>query len=472
MKQYYKKISIILLLFLILTTFYIFGQAMFNVYADIPKNSNVLSDLQRDSNFDIGQYPINNNDGSINVIQIAESNNNTLILYTYQPCQMTKKMTATSVNMSFTEEVSDTELYFLKLLSTSNVFCKYEVVGVTLPKSDYRYYNITSIYRPWDENFDAPSGNDNTKNEIAFAVGRLYKASTIDGKVTYTYEYPDIIEILNPYADFLEYSNGFWLATQSCRSHYIAFDTDKQIDFLKEATITFVHQKCHSEVGTSHEGTTKGPEILEKDWLVKATEEGQTSEYGHPWFTKKFEWNRIQSTEEFKKTETLKDETIKNLEGTKWVLRFYETDFKSFWDGMGGYTDYTEVSSVSILRLKFITNGRLYDLGTVSDKITEDNVAGGGEKNKYDPFRWLKDLANKLGIPTWVFILIIVLLIFAIALPILSLIFPIVGQVLKVVFKAIVKVIEWILKALIWIIELPFKAIVWVINKCKGGDSA
>ncbi len=471
-KQTYKKIILVILLVcLALSMFCLFGQAIDLAYADTPNSTNVLEDLQKDENFNIEDYLDKSDDYSIQVIQIAESTAKELLIYTYQPCQRTCYIVATCINMSLSEEVKDTKLYELEMLSNEGVFCKYKVNDVKVADTDYRYYNIISIYRAWNKDYDEDSGNDNTINEVAFNVGKLFKASTVNGKVTYTHEFEEIIEIINPYVDFLRYSNGFWLASGACDSHYIAFDTDKQIDKLMEASISYEYRSAHSQVGMN-EGTTYGPIQKPGPKILKETDKGQTIEYGNPWFTKNFEWDRIQSVETFKKTEKLKPETEKNLEGTKWVLRFYETSFNTFWDGTGGYTDYTEITNVTILRLKFITNGRLYDLGAVSNKITGDNIPGGGEHNAVDPFRWLKDLAEKLGIPIWVFVLIIVLIILAIALPILSLIFPIVGQVLKVVFKALCKAVEWILKAIIWIIALPFKGIALLINKIKGGGSA
>ncbi len=468
----FKKCLIALLIILLaLITFNIFVSVSMSVYADTPNSTNVLADLQKDPNFKVSDYLDKADDYSIQVIQIAESTAKELLIYTYQPCQRTCYLLATCVNMSLSEDVQGTKLYDLEFLSCEGVFCKYKVKDVVVADNEYRYYNITSIYRAWNEDLDDPSGNDNIFNEVAFEVGKLYKASTVDGKVTYTHEFVETIEIVNPYVDFLRYSNGFWLASGACDSHYIAFDTNKQIDKLMEASISYEYRTAHSQVGMN-EGTSYGPIQKPEPKKIIVTDKGQTIDYGNPWFTKKFEWDRIQSVEKFKETENLKPETEKNLEGTKWVLRFYETSFNTFWDGMGGYTDYIEVTNVTILRLKFITNGRLYDLGAVSNKITGDNIPGGGEKDTFDPFRWLKDLVEKLGIPVWALILIIVLIFLAILLPVLGLIFPVVGQALKVIFKAIGKLIKWLFNALVWIISLPIKGIVWIVNKCKGGGTA
>ncbi len=47
--------------------------------------TNVLDDLQQDGNFNEHDYLINEKDYSISVIQIAESTDGELFVYTYQP---------------------------------------------------------------------------------------------------------------------------------------------------------------------------------------------------------------------------------------------------------------------------------------------------------------------------------------------------------------------------------------------------
>ncbi|HRF36259.1 MAG TPA: hypothetical protein PLZ09_03075, partial [Clostridia bacterium] len=232
----FKNWFIVLIILLVLVTiFNIFVSLGMSAYAETPNSTNVLSDLQKDPNFKVEDYRDKSDDHSIQVIQIAESTAKELLIYTYQPCQRTLRLTATCVNMSLSEKVAGTNIYNLELISEEGVFGKYKVKDLKVSDEAYRYYNITSIYRAWINGVDTPSGNDNTINEIAFGVGKCFKASTIDGKVTYTHEFFETIEIINPYVDFLRYSSGFWLATGACDSHYIAFDTDKQIDFLIEA---------------------------------------------------------------------------------------------------------------------------------------------------------------------------------------------------------------------------------------------
>ncbi len=468
-----KCLIALLIILLIVITFNIFSCISMLVYAETPNSTNVLTDLQKDPNFNVADYKDKSDDYSIQIISIAESTAKELLIYTYQPAQRTCFLLATCINMSLSEEVKDTKLYNLELLSSEGVFAKYKVKDLKVSDNDCRYYNITSIYRAWNEDLDDPSGNDNIINEVAFSVGKLYKASTIDGKVSYSFDKTETIEIVNPYADFLHYSNGFNLYASACHSHYIAFDTDKQIDELYEATVSYVSQKVIHRIGVGGGYEYEEP-IPYPDVLIDRKDKGETPANGI--FAKKYEWNRIEKTSKFIEKEDLKESTKENIKNTKWILRFSETSYSYVYSGATDREEYTKISEVTILRLKFRTGVKIYDLGTISNKITEDDIPGNNNTNELDPLGWvwrkICEFLEKLGIPVWAFILIIVLIFLAILLPVLGLIFPVVGQALKVVFKAIGKLIKWLFNALVWIISLPIKGIVLIVNKCKGGGSA
>ena len=145
-------------------------------YADTSTYSDVLDDLQNDSNFNAADYSIVTGDYSIEVIQIAEGENKELFVYTYQPCQPVYPLVATEINMSLSDKVggivvddevvagSETsKLYQLTLLNTDGVFAKYKVNDFTVSSDLVRYYTISSIYRDYIEDIDGESGNDNTK---------------------------------------------------------------------------------------------------------------------------------------------------------------------------------------------------------------------------------------------------------------------------------------------------------------------
>lgn len=478
--KYKSFVKFLLVILFLAILFNISSFVSISVYAETPNSTNVLSDLQKDPNFKVSDYRDKSDDYSIQIISIAESTAKELFIYTYQPCQRTKYLVATCVNMSLSEKVTGTNLYNLELVSQETVFCKYKVLDLKVSDNNCRYYNITSIYRAWNEDIDDPSGNDNIINEVAYAVGKLYKASTIDGKVSYSYDKMETIEIVNPYVDFLQYSNGFQLYESACRSHYIAFDTDKPIDELMEADVYFVSQGVIRKIGGMTGDKFEYGENIEQTKTLKGTDKGENPANG--FLARKYEWKRIEKTVDFIEKEDLKESTKNNIKNTKWVLRFVETDYTYKSGASSGITiidteEYTNISNVSILRLKFRTGIRIYDLGVISNKITGDDVPGNNNTNEYAGFfewLWRKicEFAEKLGIPVWALILIIVLIFLAILLPILGLIFPVVGQALKIIFKAICKLIKWLFNALVWIITLPIKCIVWIINKCKGGGSA
>ena len=151
-------------------------------------------------------------------------------------------------------------------------------------------------------------------------------------------------------------------------------------------------------------------------------------------FGKKYTWNRIEKVSDFIANEgenlNLTTGNLEALENMDWILRFAETDFTST-VGMYVTNTGTLVSEVTILRLKFQTDGVTYNLGVVDNKQT-------GSK---DPFAsadtYLDDLEESA--PNWA-ILIAVLA--------LCLLFPILYPLVSV-----------IVEFLIWLITAPFKAI-------------
>lgn len=468
--KYKSFVKFLLVILFLAILFNISSFVSISVYAETPNSTNVLSDLQKDPNFKVSDYRDKSDDYSIQIISIAESTAKELFIYTYQPCQRTKYLVATCVNMSLSEKVTGTNLYNLELVSQETVFCKYKVLDLKVSDNNCRYYNITSIYRAWNEDIDDTSGNDNIINEVAYAVGKLYKASTIDGKVSYSYDKMETIEIVNPYVDFLQFRNGWQWFPSSCRNHFIAFDTDKPIDELMEADVFYVKQDIFILYTGNLVERREGDKISETITL-KGTDKGETPSKGL--FAKKYKWNLIEKTEDFIKNpdNDLTEQCLNNISKSKWILRFTNTEYQTE-TYPAHYENYTDVSNVSILRLKFRTGVKIYDLGTISNKITGDNVPGNNNTEELDPLGWLKNLIEKLGIPVWALILIVVLIFLAISLPILGLIFPVIGQALKVVFKAIGKLIKWLFNALVWIISLPIKGIFLIVNKCKGGGSA
>lgn len=466
-KQKYKGLLYIVCTLFLLVIALIGGRGIFPAFAETSGYTNVLTDLQKDVRFNIANYPDIPNDYSIQVIQVAESTGGELFIYTYQPCQKSTYLIATKINMSLTDkmgsfgigidsldEVDQPKLYNLTLLSSSGVFCKYKVNGFSLNKNNLRYYNISTIYREYNADYgDLGSSSESIITEKAFEVGKLYIAKTENGQVKYTVQEKKTIEILNPFFDYLEYNDGFKLCPTRCHSHYIAFDTDLPIDFLQEATVSYVSTECSRATGIGLDGSTKKQEpVSHPNEVVKFSDTGENPADG--WLGVKYTWDRIEKTEDFIKKEILEDDTKNHLKNTKWVVRFCETSTALIVGYGSNVYKWTEVSEVTIFRLKFITAGITYDLGAVMDIGHSDNKPGNSNTNEFASlFEWLGRLT---GLPEWFWWLLAAIIPLVIILPILCVFFPIVRNVLKSMFWGL-----W------WLICLPFKLIAKLIEYIK-----
>ncbi len=371
-------------------------------YAATSNYSDALTDLQIDTQFNEKEYPANDKDYSIKLIQIAESADGELFVYTYQPCQKTKYLIATDVNMSLSETADGTRLYDLTLLNTSGVFCKYKVEGVTVSTATARYYNITSIFRDWIDGIDKATDNDNTSNSVSFAVGKCFKATTDNGKVKYEATEKEVITVTDKFVGFQRYTEGYWLWRDACDSHYIAFSTDWEIDYLYEAEVYYVSRSTehlHVDAFVTKDDYRYGDE-KENTVFLSEFDTGHTTVTGIGGV--KHTWSRIQSVTEFKNTEKLSDEALKQIKNKQWVLRFADTDYTRYVNdtimGIVGYTEYyTEISEVTILRLKFLKSGKVYNLGVVDNKQTgSDKPTNEDKPNKKNFWQYIWNCITKL----------------------------------------------------------------------------
>lgn len=393
-----------------------------NAYAEY---SNVLDDLQKDSSFDLWQYPIVDIDHSLKVITIAEGAENELFIYVYQPSASHK---ATSISISVEAENKVFKLYNLTYLSKYKALYKYVVDDFIVEDLDIRYYEIASIYRDYVDGIDFNLGTGETINEMAFAVGKFYIFSDT-ASCCYDVE---VVEITDKYVGFLRYYKGFFLYSFSCDSHFVAFSTDKQIDKLMEVDITYI-----ASIGTVSRATGKF-NIDNTDTFTKtitASDTAVSNKLGL--FGRTYSWDRIESVSDFVKNEDLKDSVKNELSNMKWVLRFAETDYVEHNNKYYPFYEITKVSEVAILRLKFESEGKLYNLGVVDNKQT-----GTGIPVNKNNFAWWEILLY--SIPCLLILLIVLLAVFS-------------PSNLIAIIKFIGQCVLWIFKALWWLISWPFK---------------
>lgn len=437
--------ALLAVLLFIITAFASGGMA--TVYAATSANTvytNVLDDLTKDNSFKPSNYPEKTDDYSLQIIQLAESSDKDLFVYVYQPSGQNKNLAACSINISTTinDEISFYN-YKLQLLNSSGVFFKYKVNNFTVKNEPTRYYVISSIYRPFDETIDSGAEHGNTVTEVNYNVSKQYCFSTINGNPYCNVVDVETIVITDKFVGFVRYNDGFKLYNGACDSHFVAFNTDKTIDKLLEADVYYTSQRYSWTFAAFVGENQKFEEKQDNYAYLKYTDKVEHN--GGGLFAGTYKWDRIETTEQFiaendltqnvysgaildvNVANKITDEGKAALQGKKWVLRFAETDYTL---GGGNGTTYsfsTLVGDVTILRLKFETDGVTYNLGTIDNKQT------GSDKP-------INDETYKVVINSrvkWILGIIAAILLLIILAPILP----------------------YIIRFVVWVVLLPFKAI-------------
>ena len=447
------KTAFVKIIITILISLMIIPTPMSVAFADsgTVQGSNVLDDLSKDTSFSQYNCPINENDNSVQIITIAESWNDELLIYTYQP-NVSKNYRANYISMSTTinDSIAPT-IYELTYCNSNGTLAKYVVRDFVVKDDAVRFYEIYSIFRPFDETVDDPAKNDNTINSVSFSVSKQWKFGTVNGNSYVDCANIQTINVTAKYVGFVRYANskeydylGIWTGyDKPIDSHFVAFDTDKPIENLLEADVHYVKQymSWHNEFFPDGVFESKVPEEV----TVKSSDE-EVSFTSDGWYNfGTFKWNRIQTVDKFlenEKTERLYDcglfdvvahsqiseETIEYLKTCKWVLRFTETEYQEMKNALGTYSENRYiVSDVTLLRLKFVTAGVTYNLGVVDNMQTGSSIPSNVNGTE---ITLSEDFGEFLKI-----MLIIV------ALAVLS---PIIIKFISFVFKIVLALLKWL----------------------------
>ncbi|MBQ8685138.1 MAG: hypothetical protein IJ514_03080 [Clostridia bacterium] len=451
-------------------------------------HSAVMDDLKKDSNFNEANYPSVADDHSLQVIQIAESSDGELFVYVYQPCNDTLDLVASSINISQNMEGDDPESYHnynLTLLSTQGVFDKYRVEGITLKEDVLRYYSITAIYRAFNGDIDEGSTDDNTIEQVAYAVGQLWTATTYQGSPIYSVRYLELITVETKHVGYIRYSDGGLFFQKSTNSHYVAFSTDRQIDDLLEVEMSYTVQD-KSSVTITQLGTPKTT-VSDKGDPVKydivLTKEDVFKSLGGGIFSEYYEYNRIQAIDDFRANEDLTDDTLSALQGQEWVLRFCETENSTSVSSSGegiGYTQteittYSVVTSVVLFRLEYEYDGQIYNLGVVDnisrgDLIPDNNPPDLGEiiDDIFPETEFFENIfGENSGIPTWLKVVILVIVVIIAAVVVLFLL-PYIVQGVILLIPKILNGLWALLKGVGYVIASPVLLVIWIVKKVRG----
>ena len=464
----YNRFFILLLIFTLLAS--LFGAREAFAYAEV-RYTGALEDLRKAENFDPSYYPTKEGDYTVSLIQIAESKDNELFVYTYQPAS-DERITASSINISRTSELNVTpQNYYLTLLSREGVFCKYVVKDFKVSDEPTRYYAIPSIFRSWVNDIDGDQSGSQTVTEKPFEVAEQFRFGTLNGKEYVERKKIDVITVMSKFVGFVRYTGEYKLgfmntALTDFDCHFVAFNTDRRIDTLLEADLSYVKQdfsaKSWVEGGTvPHYETTYGER---SDQIkVELMCDQSVDHTGSFIYGSSFSFNRIQSVTDFLSSEetsnvykcgvfettekrTLTDDVKAELEDKSWVLRFLETN-RTNKTTLGG-TEYssTLVGDVTILRLKFVTDGITYNLGVVDNKQT------GGT----DPVNIIRRLLGLNPVVTWLLLAVMLFVVLIVLMPFLP-------TILSFLFKLIV----WIVKAVVWLVSLPVRGVAALVRAIK-----
>lgn len=457
-----KYICLILTIFLTLFyTFLCLGNTSSGT-VDVISYSNVLDDLKKSEDFAVEDYPTNNEDYSLSVITIAEGTNAQLFVYVFQPSYAVKSLQASSINISLgAYSQLSFKNYKLNLVDMDGMFQKYAVEGLVVSSESSRYYQISSIFRPWDSTIDAPADavTENTISEVSFQVGKQYVFEQSGANIELTISDVDTITVTQKYCGFVRFLAHPWsVFGNDYDAHFVAFKTDKKIDNLYYADITYVSQKFNyywnsaslGDITLDGEGNLTALTESEVVYKTISDKDDVTIDTGGL-FGKTYFFNRIQTVEDFKNTLSSYEEgedidveyNEEKLLDTEWVLRFCETDYidrSLVIPVIVNDYDFTKISEVSIMRLYFETDGVIYNLGVIDNKQTGSN----------NPFATVEpvdytDFFEKLM--ALVALLILVVLFWPILLPFLS-------WIIKLVFNGF-----------ILLIKLPF----WLLGKLFRG---
>ena len=387
--KYISTIILILLAVLVIVTPLVGGVGITHASATTNNYTYVLYDLQKDSEFNENAYPEIADDYSLQMLQVAESVDDELFVYVYQPSGKTADLRATSINISKGYKTLQFRNYTLTFINSHKTLYKYKVDDFEVEDTRTRYYDITSIYRAWNKDYgDNETGNDNTISEVPFTVSTIYKLGVENGEFVVDTIRTDTIRVVSKFVGFVRYRDGYqFMHHTNCDSHFVAFSTDIPIDELYSADVYYRTQfyTHQSYLGGSSE--TFDENIKDcyasvsdgQDVLYEPTGWGNVGTICR---------DRLQTVDEFISSENfenvyhgamfnavttskLTDAGTSALRECSWVIRFAETPYtESYISGIAwSITTYEYiVSDVSILRLEGKSNGEYFNLGVIDNK--------------------------------------------------------------------------------------------------------
>jgi hypothetical protein len=478
-----RKIKIILMMFL---TVFVFLFSSTLVSAEVTEYSDVLDDLRTDKTFDISKYPnmtydywlqINqdedksNDQSLIQVIQIAESSSKELYIYTYEPLNSLENLNSTSIlmstNFSKNGEFKDGELkdFDLELVSHYSVFKKYVVKNFTVSDEVYRFYNLVTIYRKYNERFDnVVTGGELESGEYGHDVGQQWCVYYLNDDIVYEMSTFKTIELKPVFTGNAVFKTPFNINNllnkfNEGKLWFIAFKPlDYNIDYIIDAELHYnIREMLYIEgqednaefypYGSNYDSSQiikPGDSNYETggfsgDLYVTLNKSGVGSFNGSQsgLLSYTYSWNEIMKGKDFTDLCNKQNLKITNVDLINqddiWVFNFLQTEsyYKYYSPYVFNYSH--DIKDITIIRISFMDKGgNYYNLGVVTDKVNPDNKDDIYDKGFELKLNDLKDLLEKM------FLILGIILLFMLFInlftPIAS-IFKFIGQAFLFIFK-------------------------------------
>lgn len=459
-----KKTTIAILL-TIVSLITIFTSPLTASASTVQAYSSALDDLSRDSNFNAEDYPDKPTDYSLQVIQIGEGAGGELFIYVYQPSHNTKDLKAKFINMSLQNHLAkepEYKLYSLTWLNSNGVFDKYLVNDFTVSNDLKRYYNIATIYRPYDSSLGDAKAEalDDTNTYMGYEVGYCYGTQYYNDTLIYESVKVQVVDVEIVEVGSIRFTEGFHLyVDKSCEAHFMAFKVNNfDVTDVYDATVTYT---------TYDNGYTDGKEN-EKNYQkhekkITCKDVGQNNPTGL--FGYQYSWDRIQTIDEFKTMITnTKDEDIffdkDALGSAQFVFMFLETQYLY----TGGYLEdhiyyplniiSTRVTDEGILSLHFATEKGAYNLGVVGDLVSDDGNPDFDVDITDNIQNMIDDLKKENDIVWQKFFALILLVIFILVIS--NVFLPIVIPIIEIIIKAFGIVLGMLLEIITYPLRLIF----------------
>ncbi len=402
-----KKLCLILLISII-AIMSVLSTSNGVAFADTVVYSDVLDDLSKDEFFDKSSYVINQTDYSLSIIQVAEGNDKSLLVYVYQPSAGKYDILAKKIRMSVNDGFSY-EDYDLTLLSRNTCFYKYKVDNYV---ADYtsttvRTYKTTALFREAKEELGdtVVDKNNNTISYVSYSCPwTFYTTVNSDGKTIFGKEKDKTITVTDKYCGQLLFENagndltaGLLGSVEYGMLHFIAFNADITIDELYKAdvayTINVYEDYLNQVLGITQENY--------KDKVLSETRYNKTLNcetegmYQGDFLSHKYTWKEIMSREDFVNNvctassaffdSKLTEKGSEEINNKQWVLVLCSTTITqiSRSTGVGNYESrYTRscLTDETILRLEGKSQGEVFNLGVVDNYQAGDGVPDNEEK--------------------------------------------------------------------------------------------